>query len=102
MIRAARGIINPLVSDVHIFTDHRTGPPAGKYDLFLLVDVLVFSFDFLNGYLVEAKKIILHKAIIPFYLTGCLPAQLSRIWNFTSCRDDYWLLHLYRHCRFSW
>lgn len=30
MIRAARGIINPLVSDVHIFTDHRTGPPAGN------------------------------------------------------------------------
>ncbi|CAJ2676545.1 probable RNA 3'-terminal phosphate cyclase-like protein [Trifolium pratense] len=30
MIRAARGIINPLVSDVHIFTDHRSGPPAGN------------------------------------------------------------------------
>ncbi|GAU19413.1 hypothetical protein TSUD_76570 [Trifolium subterraneum] len=30
MIRAARGIINPLISDVHIFTDHRTGPPAGN------------------------------------------------------------------------
>ncbi|WJX48033.1 hypothetical protein P8452_34649 [Trifolium repens] len=30
MIRAARGIINPLISDVHIFTDHRSGPPAGK------------------------------------------------------------------------
>jgi RNA 3'-terminal phosphate cyclase-like protein len=44
MIRAARGIINPLVSDVHIFTDHRTGPPAGKYDSFLLVDVLKYFF----------------------------------------------------------
>jgi RNA 3'-terminal phosphate cyclase-like protein len=42
MIRAARGIINPLVSDVHIFTDHRTGPPAGKYDSFLLVDILEY------------------------------------------------------------
>jgi RNA 3'-terminal phosphate cyclase-like protein len=40
MIRAARGIINPLISDVHIFTDHRTGPPAGKYDSFRLVDIL--------------------------------------------------------------
>jgi RNA 3'-terminal phosphate cyclase-like protein len=42
MIRAARGIINPLVSDVHIFTDHRTGPPAGKYDSFLFVDGLKY------------------------------------------------------------
>jgi len=30
MIKAARGIINPLVSDVHIFSDHRSGPEAGK------------------------------------------------------------------------
>ncbi|OIW20645.1 hypothetical protein TanjilG_18583 [Lupinus angustifolius] len=30
MIRAARGIINPLLSDVHIFTDHRSGPQAGN------------------------------------------------------------------------
>ncbi|KAK7319602.1 hypothetical protein RJT34_04325 [Clitoria ternatea] len=30
MIKAARGIINPLVSDVHIFSDHRSGPQAGN------------------------------------------------------------------------
>ncbi|MED6194967.1 hypothetical protein PIB30_033580 [Stylosanthes scabra] len=30
MIRAARGIFNPLLSDVHIFTDHRSGPQAGN------------------------------------------------------------------------
>ena len=30
MIKSARGIINPLVSDVHIFSDHRSGPEAGK------------------------------------------------------------------------
>lgn len=30
MIKAARGIINPLVSDVYIFSDHRSGPQAGK------------------------------------------------------------------------
>ncbi|KEH21103.1 RNA 3-terminal phosphate cyclase-like protein, putative [Medicago truncatula] len=58
MIRAARGVVNPLVSDVHIFTDHRTGPPAGKYDSFLV---------------------------------------LSGIWNFTGCRDYFWLLHFCRY-----
>lgn len=30
MIKAARGIINPLVSYVHIFSDHRSGLEAGK------------------------------------------------------------------------
>ncbi|KAK7362953.1 hypothetical protein VNO77_05078 [Canavalia gladiata] len=30
MIKAARGIINPLISDVHIFSDHRTGPQTGN------------------------------------------------------------------------
>ncbi|RZC29954.1 putative RNA 3'-terminal phosphate cyclase-like protein [Glycine soja] len=30
MIKSARGIINPLVSDVHIFSDHRSGPEAGN------------------------------------------------------------------------
>lgn len=31
MIHAARGIFNRLLPDVHIFTDHRAGPQAGKY-----------------------------------------------------------------------
>lgn len=30
MIHAARGIFNRLLPDVHIFTDHKTGPQAGK------------------------------------------------------------------------
>ncbi|XP_027345268.1 probable RNA 3'-terminal phosphate cyclase-like protein [Abrus precatorius] len=30
MIKAARRIINPLISDVHIFSDHRSGPQAGN------------------------------------------------------------------------
>ncbi|KAL5722598.1 hypothetical protein ACHQM5_006103 [Ranunculus cassubicifolius] len=30
MVKAARGIFNRLLPDVHIFTDHRTGPYAGK------------------------------------------------------------------------
>ncbi|ESR37328.1 hypothetical protein CICLE_v10028663mg [Citrus x clementina] len=30
MIHAARGIFNRLLPDVHIFTDHRAGPQAGK------------------------------------------------------------------------
>ncbi|TMW98179.1 hypothetical protein EJD97_004370 [Solanum chilense] len=29
MIHAARGILNPLLSDVHIFTDHKAGAQAG-------------------------------------------------------------------------
>lgn len=33
MIHAARGIFNRLLPDVHIFTDHRAGPQAGKYGL---------------------------------------------------------------------
>lgn len=31
MIHAARGILNPLLADVHIFTDHKAGAQAGKY-----------------------------------------------------------------------
>lgn len=31
VIHSARGIFNRLLPDVHIFTDHRTGPQAGKY-----------------------------------------------------------------------
>ena len=31
MIHAARGIFNHLLPDVHIFTDHKAGPQAGKY-----------------------------------------------------------------------
>ncbi|XP_019175956.1 PREDICTED: probable RNA 3'-terminal phosphate cyclase-like protein [Ipomoea nil] len=30
MIHAARGILNPLLADVHIFTDHKAGVQAGK------------------------------------------------------------------------
>lgn len=30
MIHAARGIFNRLLPDVHIFTDHKAGPQAGK------------------------------------------------------------------------
>ncbi|KAK9271604.1 hypothetical protein L1049_001966 [Liquidambar formosana] len=30
MLHAARGIFNRLLPDVHIFTDHRAGPQAGK------------------------------------------------------------------------
>ncbi|XP_028802485.1 probable RNA 3'-terminal phosphate cyclase-like protein isoform X2 [Neltuma alba] len=30
LIHAARGIFNHLLPDVHIFTDHKTGPQAGK------------------------------------------------------------------------
>ncbi|XP_031250333.1 probable RNA 3'-terminal phosphate cyclase-like protein [Pistacia vera] len=32
MIHAARGIFNRLLPDVHIFTDHKAGPQAGKYE----------------------------------------------------------------------
>lgn len=31
IIDAARGILNRLLPDVYIFTDHRAGPQAGKY-----------------------------------------------------------------------
>lgn len=31
MVYAARGIFNPFLPDVHIFTDHRQGAQAGKY-----------------------------------------------------------------------
>ncbi|XP_061356892.1 probable RNA 3'-terminal phosphate cyclase-like protein [Gastrolobium bilobum] len=30
MIKAVRGIVNPFLSDVHIFSDHRSGPQAGN------------------------------------------------------------------------
>lgn len=36
MITAARGVFNRLLPDVHIGTDHRKGPRAGKYAFFLL------------------------------------------------------------------
>lgn len=42
MIKATRGIVNPLLSDVHLFSDHRSGPQAGKYDSFHLVDFLEY------------------------------------------------------------
>ncbi|CAH9061419.1 unnamed protein product [Cuscuta epithymum] len=29
MIHAARGVLNPLLADIHIFTDHKAGPQAG-------------------------------------------------------------------------
>lgn len=55
MITAARGVFNRLLSDVHIFTDHRTGPHAGKYAFFLLsffkVLSLIYSFlSFKRGF----------------------------------------------------
>lgn len=31
MIHSARGIFNRLLPDVHIFTDHKSGPQAGRY-----------------------------------------------------------------------
>ncbi|KAL8160146.1 hypothetical protein V2J09_001683 [Rumex salicifolius] len=30
MIHAARGILNPLLSDIHVFTDHKAGSQAGN------------------------------------------------------------------------
>lgn len=30
MLHAARGILNPLLADIHIFTDHKAGSQAGK------------------------------------------------------------------------
>lgn len=44
MIHAARGIFNRLLPDVHIFTDHRAGPQAGKYGLLIAVDIFYFLF----------------------------------------------------------
>lgn len=41
MIHAARGILNPLLSDVHIFTDHKAGAQAGMspgYGISLVAD----------------------------------------------------------------
>lgn len=42
MIHAARGIFNHLLPDVHIFTDHKAGPQAGKYGLMFSVDIIHF------------------------------------------------------------
>lgn len=33
MIYAARGVFNRFIPDVHIFTDHRSGPAGGRYNL---------------------------------------------------------------------
>lgn len=55
MIRAARGVINPLLSDVHIFSDHRSGPQAGKYDSFHSVDIIEYLIWILEIYLVEIR-----------------------------------------------
>ena len=41
MIHAARGILNPLLSDVHIFTDHKAGAQAGMYDHFVDISHLI-------------------------------------------------------------
>lgn len=49
---AARGIFNRLIPDVHIFTDHKSGPAAGRYtfgsvfsNFFQLFDNLLFTED---------------------------------------------------------
>jgi len=56
MIKATRGIVNPLVSDVHIFSDHRSGPQAGKYDSFHSVEFVEYCISVLEIYLVEIGK----------------------------------------------
>ncbi|RZB69526.1 putative RNA 3'-terminal phosphate cyclase-like protein [Glycine soja] len=48
MIKAARGIINPLVSYVHIFSDHRSGLEAGKYGISLVVETTSGCFIFID------------------------------------------------------
>ncbi|KAJ0026286.1 hypothetical protein Pint_07603 [Pistacia integerrima] len=47
MIHAARGIFNRLLPDVHIFTDHKAGPQAGKspgYGISLVTETTSDSF----------------------------------------------------------
>jgi len=58
MIKATRGIINPLVSDVHIFSDHRSGPQAGKYDSFHSVEFVEYGIPIFEIHLVEIGKVI--------------------------------------------
>ena len=58
MIKATRGIVNPLVSDVHIFSDHRSGPQAGKYDSFHSVEFVEYWILILEIYLVVIVKVI--------------------------------------------
>ncbi|KHN42560.1 Putative RNA 3'-terminal phosphate cyclase-like protein [Glycine soja] len=52
MIKAARGIINPLVSYVHIFSDHRSGLEAGNnspgYGISLVVETTSGCFIFID------------------------------------------------------
>lgn len=50
MIHAARGIFNRLLPDVHIFTDHKAGPQAGKYDVFHSVDNIDYLICILEMY----------------------------------------------------
>lgn len=39
MIYASRGIFNRFIPDVHIFTDHRTGPSGGRYNYIFFLAV---------------------------------------------------------------
>ncbi|KAG9453692.1 hypothetical protein H6P81_006596 [Aristolochia fimbriata] len=47
MIYAARGIFNRFIPDVHIFTDHKSGPVAGRWgllvEIYLLLDIVVLA-----------------------------------------------------------
>ncbi|RAL47746.1 hypothetical protein DM860_012371 [Cuscuta australis] len=59
MIHAARGILNQLLADIHIFTDHKAGPQAGEspgYGISLVAETTsgcFFSADTAVSYAVE-------------------------------------------------
>nr|XP_007160174.1 hypothetical protein PHAVU_002G299100g [Phaseolus vulgaris]ESW32168.1 hypothetical protein PHAVU_002G299100g [Phaseolus vulgaris] len=58
MIKATRGIINPLVSDVHIFSDHRSGPQAGNspgFGISLVAETTSGCFIFANTAVFHAR-----------------------------------------------
>lgn len=89
-IHSARGIFNRLLPDVHIFTDHRVGPHAGKYAMDFC---LKFAFTR------TLSTIILKTFVVPMFSTNLfleiILSQIPRLWNVASCRNYFWVLHIH-------
>lgn len=83
IVYAARGIFNRLIPDVHIFTDHRSGPSGGKY-AWISACLICHLFESCQLGLACQLRALLW--------------QVPWLWCIFSCRDHYGVFDLCRLC----
>ena len=105
MVDGARSVLNDLLADVYIFTDHMTGPEAGQspgYGLMLVAETTTGCFINAECTANAALKVSMHSAACPlFAVEFALPLVLMSHCGVTFVVDLFSLLTCENTCQFQ-